>query len=352
MYAPAKRAYIFHDSYSFLSRGYGVVEFDRVESAIHTLSFANNIAVRGIQVRIGYANPQCVREAHNSVSTSTPFFPPTLPATLPPSALYGSNYPAVMNYPSMATPMATPMVPPMVLPTVTDGFTMSDGRPFPSNYKTHVTKWRHPRGLMRSYVFDARSGLFFESASRFYYCQSRDMVGVGVWRDSQYLDSVTFKYYFLSNHQLIPYTPQPPPLVEESEVAKDGSSPSQPLISTPVSNPLIPTPVSNPLIATPVCPSLPPPPKPVKSLFAIKLDPGLAARVNNNPPPPAPPPPSEPVPRSEKVQSETIQSEKTQSEKSHTHPPSTRQPAETKTKARAVHVPTLAEAGSRKAADP
>ena len=80
MYAPAKRAYIFHDSYSFLSRGYGVVEFDRVESAIHTLSFANNIAVRGIQVRIGYANPQCVREAHNSVSTSTPFFPPTLPA--------------------------------------------------------------------------------------------------------------------------------------------------------------------------------------------------------------------------------------------------------------------------------
>lgn len=343
MYAPAKRAYIFHDSYSFLSRGYGVVEFDRVESAIHTLSFANNIVVRGIQVRIGYANPQCVREAHNSVSTSTPFFPPTLPATLPPSALYGSNYPAVMNYPSMAAPMATPMVPPMVLPTVTDGFTMSDGRPFPSNYKTHVTKWRRPRRLTRSYVFDARSGLFFESASRFYYCQSRDMVSVGVWHDSQYLDSVTFKYYFLSNHQLIPYTPQPPPLVEESEVAKDGGSPSQPLI---------PTPVSNPLIATPVCPSLPPPPKPVKSLFAIKLDPGLAARVNNNPPPPAPPPPSEPVPRSEKVQSEKIQSEKIQSEKTHTHPASTRQPAETKTKARAVHVPTLAEAGSRQAADP
>lgn len=343
MYAPAKRAYIFHDSYSFLSRGYGVVEFDRVESAIHTLSFANNIVVRGIQVRIGYANPQCVREAHNSVSTSTPFFPPTLPATLPPSALYGSNYPAVMNYPSMAAPMATPMVPPMVLPTVTDGFTMSDGRPFPSNYKTHVTKWRRPRGLTRSYVFDARSGLFFESASRFYYCQSRDMVGVGVWRDSQYLDSVTFKYYFLSNHQLIPYTPQPPPLVEESEVAKDGGSPSQPLI---------PTPVSNPLIATPVCPSLPLPPKPVKSLFAIKLDPGLAARVNNNPPPPAPPPPSEPASRSEKAQSEKIQSEKSHSEKSHTHPASTRQPAETKTKARAVQVPTLAEAGSRKAADP
>ncbi|KAK8813681.1 hypothetical protein WA556_000255, partial [Blastocystis sp. ATCC 50177/Nand II] len=223
-----------------------------------------------------------------------------------------------MNYPSMATPMATPMVPPMVppmvLPTVTDGFTMSDGRPFPSNYKTHVT----------NYVFDARSGLFFESASRFYYCQSRDM----------YLDSVTFKYYFLSNHQLIPYTPQPPPLVEESEVAKDGGIPSQPLI---------PTPVSNPLIATPVCPSLPPPPKPVKSLFAIKLDPGLAARVNNNPPPPAPPPPSEPVPRSEKAQSEKIQSEKSHSEKSHTHPASTRQPAETKTKARAVQVPTLAE---------
>ena len=347
MYAPAKRAYIFHDSYSFLSRGYGVVEFDRVESAIHTLSFANNIAVRGIQVRIGYANPQCVREAHNSVSTSTPFFPPTLPATLPPSALYGSNYPAVMNYPSMATPMATPMVPPMVppmvLPTVTDGFTMSDGRPFPSNYKTHVTKWRHSRGLTRSYVFDARSGLFFEPASRFYYCQSRDMVDVGVWCDSQYLDSVTFKYYFLSNHQLIPYTPQPPPLVEESEVAKDGGSPSQPLI---------PTPVSNPLIATPVCPSLPPPPKPVKSLFAIKLDPGLAARVNNNPPPPAPPPPSEPASRSEKTQSEKIQSEKSHSEKSHIHPASTRQPAETKTKARAVQVPTLAEAGSRKAADP
>lgn len=190
------------------------------------------------------------------------------------------------------------------------------------------------------------------------------MVGVGVWRDSQYLDSVTFKYYFLSNHQLIPYTPQPPPLVEESEVAKDGGSPPQPLI---------PTPVSNPLIATPVCPSLPPPPKPVKSLFAIKLDPGLAARVNNNPPPPAPPPPSEPAPRSEKSQSEKSQSEKSQSEqsqslkthsekiqseksqslKSHSHPPSSRQPAETKkTKARVVHVPTLAEAGSRQAADP
>lgn len=184
MYAPAKRAYIFHDSYSFLSRGYGVVEFDRVESAIHTLSFASDIAVRGIQVRIGYANPQCVREAHNSVSTSTPFFPPTLPSTLPPSALYGSNYPAVMNYPSMAAPMPTSMVPPMVpsmvLPTVADGFTMSDGRPFPSNYKTHVTKWRRSCWLTRSYVFDARSGLFFESASRFYYCQSRDMVGVSV----------------------------------------------------------------------------------------------------------------------------------------------------------------------------
>lgn len=161
---------------------------------------------------------------------------------------------------------------------------------------------------------------------------------------------MTFKYYFLSNHQLIPYTPQPPPLVEESEVAKDGGIPSQPLIATPV---------SNPLIATPVCPSLPPPPKPVKSLFAIKLDPGLAARVNNNPPPPAPPPPSEPVhTQSEKAQPERSQSEKTHSEKSqpekaHTHPPSNRQPAETKkTKARSVHVPTLAEAGSGQAADP
>ena len=126
MYAPAKRAYIFYDSYSSVSRGYGVVEFDRVESAIHTMSFSQDIAVRGIHVHIGYANPQCVREAHNSVPASTPFFPPSLP----PPSLYGNSYPTVMNYP------------PMVLPAVTDGITMRDGRPFPSNYKTDVTKWR------------------------------------------------------------------------------------------------------------------------------------------------------------------------------------------------------------------
>lgn len=121
MYAPAKRAYVFRDSYSGLSRGYGVVEFDRVESSIHVLSFASDITVRGIQVHIGYANPQSIREAHNSVPTYTAPMPPSLTP-----ALFQPSYPMVMNS--------------LVMPNLMDGIKMSDGRPFPSNFKTDMVK--------------------------------------------------------------------------------------------------------------------------------------------------------------------------------------------------------------------
>lgn len=129
MYAPAKRAYLFRDSYSGLSRGYGVVEFDHVESSIHVLSFSSDITVRGIQVHIGYANPQCIREAHNSVPTYTTPMPPSLTSGLMPAitpSLFQPSYPMVMN--------------PLVMPNLMDGIKLSDGRPFPSNYKTDMIK--------------------------------------------------------------------------------------------------------------------------------------------------------------------------------------------------------------------
>ena len=44
---------------------------------------------------------------------------------------------------------------------------LSDGRPFPSDYHT----------ASLNFAFDARSGLFFEEASKFYYCSSSDLVG-------------------------------------------------------------------------------------------------------------------------------------------------------------------------------
>ena len=201
-------------------------------------------------------------------------------------------------------------------------------------------------------MFDSRSGLFFELASRFYYCQSRDMVKMGVNVHLQYLDSVTLNYYFLRNHQLIPYTPQPPPLVEKSEVVKDGGNPSQPQVAAPV---------SNPLIATPVCPALPPPPKsarPAKPLFAIKLDPALALRVNGNPAPPAPAPATAPATAAPHTQPPSQvpvadrQSQAQSQSQSQTQTPATgRQADEAKKKmrkkeVRVVHVPTLREVRS------
>lgn len=56
-----RQCYLFRDEYSRLSRGYGVVEFESIEGAVHTVGFKGYVTVRGVQVVIGFANPQCVR---------------------------------------------------------------------------------------------------------------------------------------------------------------------------------------------------------------------------------------------------------------------------------------------------
>lgn len=62
--APTKSAFIFHDSYSKLSRGYGVVEFETIEGAMQIVNMHGYISVHGYQVTIGYANPYCIRYSY------------------------------------------------------------------------------------------------------------------------------------------------------------------------------------------------------------------------------------------------------------------------------------------------
>ena len=38
-----------------------MVEFESIEGAVHTVGFKGYATVRGVQVVIGFANPQCVR---------------------------------------------------------------------------------------------------------------------------------------------------------------------------------------------------------------------------------------------------------------------------------------------------
>lgn len=77
----------------------------------------------------------------------------------------------------------------------------------------------------------------------------------------------------MRDHQLIPYTPQPPQVVEKDDLPREVEPPSNPLVATPVSNPLIPTPIAF---------SLPQPAKPTKSLFEIKLKPELTEIIKEN----------------------------------------------------------------------
>ena len=61
MYAPVQRGFIFRDEVSGISRGYALIEFDTVESASKVVSTHGYFTVKGIQVVIGYATPQCTR---------------------------------------------------------------------------------------------------------------------------------------------------------------------------------------------------------------------------------------------------------------------------------------------------
>ncbi len=62
-YAPTKSAYIFKDSYSKLSRGYGVVEFESVPGATQVIGMASLLSVHGYHVLLGFANPYCIRSS-------------------------------------------------------------------------------------------------------------------------------------------------------------------------------------------------------------------------------------------------------------------------------------------------
>ena len=68
----------------------------------------------------------------------------------------------------------------------------------------------------------------------------------------------------MRDHQLIPYTPQPPQVVEKDDSPREVEPPS------------------NPLIPTPIAFSLPQPAKPAKSLFEIKLKPELTEIIKEN----------------------------------------------------------------------
>lgn len=61
MHAPVNKAFVFRDEVSGLSRGYALVEFDSADSASKLVSTHRYFTVKGIQVTIGYASPQCIR---------------------------------------------------------------------------------------------------------------------------------------------------------------------------------------------------------------------------------------------------------------------------------------------------
>lgn len=65
MYAPVQKGFIFRDEVSGISRGYALIEFDTVESASKVVSTHGYFTVKGIQVVIGYATPQCTRYYSN-----------------------------------------------------------------------------------------------------------------------------------------------------------------------------------------------------------------------------------------------------------------------------------------------
>ena len=68
-YAPTKSAYIFKDSYSKLSRGYGLVEFESIPGATQVIGMANVLSVHGYHVLLGFANPYCIRSLRRSLLT-------------------------------------------------------------------------------------------------------------------------------------------------------------------------------------------------------------------------------------------------------------------------------------------
>ena len=114
MYAPIQRGFIFRDEVSGISRGYALIEFDTVESASKVVSTHGYFTVKGIQVVIGYATPQCTRyetnlddyiyrQAHNSIPYQATK-QPSLSAM--PSTMY--NYPMMM-YPMYQQPYLYPM---------------------------------------------------------------------------------------------------------------------------------------------------------------------------------------------------------------------------------------------------
>lgn len=61
MYAPVDKVFIFRDELSGLSRGYALVEFKSVEDATKIVSTRGYFSVKGLQVSIGYATPNCIR---------------------------------------------------------------------------------------------------------------------------------------------------------------------------------------------------------------------------------------------------------------------------------------------------
>ena len=69
MHAPVEKAFVFRDEVSGLSRGYALVEFDSAESAAKLVNTHRYFTVKGIQVTIGYASPQCIRYFHSSFFT-------------------------------------------------------------------------------------------------------------------------------------------------------------------------------------------------------------------------------------------------------------------------------------------